>query len=92
MQQLQGLSGREFTRWLVWLDTEQVGPEWDAWRHAQLLAALHNGPLQKPDKSVFSAAEFMRRDPWTPHHLGSQLLTERERQLAAWFAIDGASA
>jgi hypothetical protein len=47
------------------MHAEQVGPEWDALRHAELMAALHNGPLQKQDKTLFKASDFTR-DPWAP--------------------------
>lgn len=60
------MSAQEFTRWQVWLDAHRVGPGWDALRHAETLAALHNGAMQKPDKRAFTAAEFMPRDPWAP--------------------------
>lgn len=60
------LSAREFSQWLLWMDAEQVGPAWDTLRHAQLLAALHNGPMSKRDKSAFKASEFVPANPWAP--------------------------
>lgn len=64
----QCLSAQEFTRWCVWLEAEQIGPEWDALRHAELLAALHNGPMKRADGTSrpFTVREFLRRDPWAP--------------------------
>ncbi len=60
------MSAQEFCRWQVWMDAHRVGPEWDALRHAELLAAAHNGALLKPDKSTWRASDFMPRDPWAP--------------------------
>lgn len=48
------------------MDAHRLGTGWEALRHAELLAALHNGAMQKPDKRAFTAAEFMPRDPWAP--------------------------
>lgn len=67
MQWLQAnISAQEFTRWQVWMDAHRVGPVWDALRHAELLAAAHNGALLKPDKSTWRALDFMPPDPWAP--------------------------
>ena len=46
------------------MHAHHIGPEWDAMRHAQLMAALHNGPLVKPDKRPFTAADFLPPNPW----------------------------
>lgn len=64
----QCLSAQEFTRWCIWLEAEQIGPEWDALRHAEILAALHNGPMKRAGGSSqpFAARDFLRRDPWSP--------------------------
>lgn len=51
---------------MVWLQAERVGPDWDALRHAELVAAAHNGALQKKDKSLFTVADFVPADPWAP--------------------------
>lgn len=48
------------------MDAHHIGPEWDALRHAQLLAAAHNGALVRTDKRQWAAADFMPRDPWAP--------------------------
>lgn len=71
------------------MQAERVGPEWTGVRHGELLAALHNGALQKNDKSLFSPAEFMPADPWdsTPR---PKFLNPAEASLAGLFegAID----
>lgn len=61
----QRLSAQAFTRWQLWLHTEQATPAYQAIRHAQLLAALHNGPMVRKDKQPFTPADFWR-DPWAP--------------------------
>ena len=81
------LSAQEFVRWQVWMDAEQRGAEWDAARHAQLLAAAHNGgQFQRKGGGPFTAADFQRHDPWavqeplTPEQLA-------ERQAAEYAAL-----
>lgn len=59
------MSGQEFTRWVIYLGEEQVSPAFARFRHAQLLAGLHNsGRVAKQDKSLFTAADFMAVEPW----------------------------
>lgn len=48
------------------MQAHEIGPDWDARRHAEIMAALHNGAMQRQDKRPFSAADFMPRDPWAP--------------------------
>jgi hypothetical protein len=60
------MSAQEFTRWQVWLDAHRIGTGWAALRHAEQLAAAHNGALLKQDKSTWRAADFMPPDPWSP--------------------------
>ncbi len=55
----------EFGRWLAFLAEEELGPTAGRTRHAELLAALHNGPLTRKSKVLWTAAEFTPR-PWTP--------------------------
>jgi hypothetical protein len=44
---------------------EELHPRSDRLRHAQLLAALHNGPLmRKGGKKFWSTTEFLD-DPWS---------------------------
>jgi hypothetical protein len=62
----QNISAQEFARWQVWMDAHRVGPGWAALRHAELLAATHNGAVLKQDKRPFTAADFMPHDPWAP--------------------------
>lgn len=81
------LSAQEFSQWIEWMQAEQIGPDWDARRHAELLAAAHNGAMLKADKKPFSAADFMRSDPWAPPApVRARLLDPMEAPLSALFA------
>lgn len=91
MQWLQhNMSAQEFARWQVWLDAHHVGPGWDALRHAEVLAALHNGALLKPDKKPFRPADFMTADPWAPAPPPPAVATAQDMaaQLAALRGFD----
>lgn len=44
--------------------TEQLHPAADRARHAQLLAAVHNGAMVRSDKRHWHSADFMDKDPW----------------------------
>lgn len=62
---LAGMSAQEFAHWQEWLRTERVGPEFDAIRHAELLAAAHNGASTKRGGGHWLAADFLpETDPW----------------------------
>jgi hypothetical protein len=58
------LTAEEFEEWRVMFAVEQLHPALDAQRHAQLLAAAHNGPLTRKDKKMWRPAEFVDFDPW----------------------------
>jgi hypothetical protein len=61
----RGMSAREFAQWQLWMETERVGPEHDAIRHAEILAATHNGASTKRGGGHWLAADFLpERDPW----------------------------
>lgn len=84
------LSGQEFGRWVVWMQAEQLGPEWDALRHAQLLAAAHNGgAFKRKGGGPFLAADFLRADPWadraelTPQQMQDRLDAEYAQMVQA---------
>lgn len=62
----RGMSAQEFARWQVWMHAEQVGPAYDRLRHAELMAAVHNGACSKVGGGAFGAADFMAPDPWQP--------------------------
>jgi len=87
---LPALSAQEFSRWQVWLEAERVGPAWDARRHAELLAAAHNsGRVAKTGGGLFTAADFMPPDPWTPPPVARVLNAEEHAaQLRAQIAAD----
>lgn len=60
----QSLSALEFHEWGAWLDAHRIGPRWAALRHAELLAAVSNGALQRRDSRLWAARDFMPLDPW----------------------------
>ncbi len=83
------LSAQEFARWKVWLQAEQVGPRWDALRHAELLAAVHNGGnYQRKGGGAFTRKDFMPADPWqaVPQLTPEQLQAQQEAEFAAFMS------
>lgn len=83
----QSLSAQEFVQWTLWMQAEQVGPEWDALRHAQLLAAVANGEGVKPDKRLFTAADFQTPDPWVPADKRPKFLNPEDAALGGMFEV-----
>ena len=81
------MSGQEFARWQVWMQAEQIGPDWAAMHRAETLAALHNGgQYRKQGGGHFAAADFARPDPWaTAPQLSPQ--QELARQQAEYEAL-----
>lgn len=55
------LSGLEWAEWMVFMAEEGVLPVVGDVRHAEILAALHNGPLTKRDRNLWSAKDMMRK-------------------------------
>lgn len=85
-----GLTGQEFSRWVLWMQAEQVGPEWQAQRHAELMAATHNaGQFKRQGGGPFKAADFMRADVWgdavslTPEQVAARQQREYDDMLRA---------
>ena len=85
-----GLTGQEFSRWVLWMQAEQVGPEWQALRHADLMAATHNGgQFKRHGGGPFKAADFLRADPWhdapslTPEQEAARMQREYDEMLRA---------
>lgn len=79
------LSAQEFNQWQVWLQVQQVGPEWDALRHAELLATASNGGQYRHRAGrPFNAGDYLRPDPWAePQSLTPEQERERlEREFA----------
>ena len=80
------MSAQEFTRWMIWMQTEQQGSDWQARRHAELLAAVHNsGRVQHADQRLFELRDFLRADPWSaaiPQRMATP--EELQRQHRAW--------
>lgn len=60
------MSGLEFAEFVAFIRAEEATEAHDRLRHAQLLAALHNGPLVRNDKRLFTTADFLEPDPWAP--------------------------
>lgn len=72
------MNAEEFAQWIVWMDAEQIGPQWDRFRHAQMLAAVQNGGrYEHTSKRPFYAADFMPDDPWCAKPSAAQLSREQ---------------
>lgn len=59
------MSAGEFGNWLAFFEEEPVGhgPALKMW--SELMAALHNGPTSKVNKTLWRPAEFARK-LWQP--------------------------
>lgn len=51
---------------MVFFEREQLHPAADRFRHAQQLAAQHNGPLSRNDKQCWQTSHLLPPDPWVP--------------------------
>ena len=60
------MSAQEFGEWITFMQHEQQTPGAERFRHAQLLAAVHNGPLTRHDKALWRVADILPADPWAP--------------------------
>lgn len=72
----QTMSAREFSDWMAWMATEQVGPFWQRLRHAEVMAAVHNGACEKRGGGVFTWQDFMPAEPaepMTPERMRAEL-------------------
>ena len=58
------MSAQEFGEWMVFLEREQLMPEADRLRHAQTLAALHNGPLTRKDGAMWTFGQLLPAPAW----------------------------
>lgn len=58
------MSAAEFLEWQVMYQAEGLAPAAGRLQHAQVLAALHNGPLTRRDKALWRTGQFMLADPW----------------------------
>ncbi len=43
---------------------EELHPAADRLRHAQIIAAIHNGEIRRKNKLPWTASDFMQQDPW----------------------------
>lgn len=59
------MSAQEFGEWKTLFSSEGLSLAAERLRHAQLLAAAHNGPLTRSDKALWRATDLMPPDPWT---------------------------
>ncbi|ODN41047.1 phage tail assembly protein T [Piscirickettsia litoralis] len=55
----QELTASEFNEWLAYYSIEPFGIEKEDYRNALIVSAVANGPLQRKDKKLFSADDFM---------------------------------
>lgn len=61
------MSGAEFTEWVVFFARERLMPGHTQARHADMLAALFNGPVQKRGSTkLWQAEDLFGPDPWAP--------------------------
>lgn len=61
------MSAQEFREWFVYMSREQLQPEFERIRHAQLRADLLTGPAVPPaGQGGWSYTEFVDLDPWAP--------------------------
>lgn len=85
------MSAEEFGEWKAIFSKEQLYPADDRMRHAQLIAALHNGALIKRDKTTWQAAQFMDAEPWQIVQEAAEAAPPTAQQIAAEVARINAS-
>lgn len=59
------LSALEFVEWTIFMQEEGLLPAVHDARHAEVLAALHNGALMKRSRQFWEPKEFLR-ERWKP--------------------------
>lgn len=60
---VEAMPAAEFADWQRWLEAERVGAHWERRRHAELMAATHNGACTKAGGGLFDPSDFLH-DPW----------------------------
>lgn len=85
------MSAEEFGEWKAIFSKEQLHPVAERMRHAQLMAAEHNGPMVKRDKSAWQAPQFMGTDPWEMAEEAIEVIAPTSQQIAAEVARINAS-
>ena len=58
------MSAMEFAQWFVYMTHEELLPEVDRLRHAQLLAATHTGAVVNTSKQPWTAEDFTDINVW----------------------------
>lgn len=81
------MTAQEFGEWQAWYDREQQQASAVQLQHAQLLAAIMNGPLTRPSGGLFRAAEFMVPDPWAPPAQAAPVRVQSAAEIAAQVAM-----
>ncbi len=84
------MGSAEFSLWCAWFAIEEMGPEAEQQRWAQLMAAAYNGPMVKKSKAPFTAAEFLPKIVAPPVKAkpatgasAAQLVKQRREAMAA---------
>jgi hypothetical protein len=86
------MSGAEFTEWLVFLQREGLLPAHEDWRHAEVLTALYNGPLQRKNKQLWDTPLFMGKDRWAPPPPPRPKLSKEEERVRRRAMVDAFNA
>lgn len=60
------MSALEFGEWFVYLSREELLPEAERIRHAQLRAAVYTGPAKAPTARGWSYADLTEPNAWPP--------------------------
>lgn len=80
------MSAEEFGEWQVMFTREQLHPAAERLRHAQLLAATHNGALRKVDRTRWQTSQFLDVEPWQIDEQAAEPAQPTAQQLAAQVA------
>lgn len=58
------MSTEEFEQWRVMFRVEELHPQSEQLRHAQLLAAIATGAIGRRGKKAWLPSDFMKAEPW----------------------------
>lgn len=65
------MDGQEFAEWYAYFQVEGRMPRSRRDRHGSLVAAVMNGPLTRPGKRLWAAADLADPDPWAALSAGA---------------------